>query len=440
MNGRIITGGQKLQRRNYALPPEIWASRCSVFDVVVALPRWFYPCESIVLRWAARLGALALVATASAQAPFRHPGILHSQEDLERMKSMVQQGREPWASGFEKLKTHPESSAEWRVRGPFKRVVRAPGGSLNRNEMDADANAAYQEALMWCITGNEAYARKSVEILDAWSQELQSLEGHDVELLAGLDGFKFANAAELIRWTWPQWERRRIEACAGMLTNVFLPRVRNFATFANGNWDGACIKTLMAIGVFCDDRALFERAVEYFYNGKGNGRLTHYIINEAGQCQESGRDQAHAQLGLGQLAEACQVGWNQGRDMFGAAQNRLLGGFEYTGKYNLGQEVPFVAHTDTTGENKAVEISAARRGRLRPIYEMVWNHYQVRQGMEAPYTREAAEKLRPEGAAPYADHPGFGTLLFTLPPSLRPPAGTAEPLRAAGTNSAGPER
>ena len=36
---------------------------------------------------------------------------------------------------------------------------------------------------------------------------------------------------------------------------------------------------------------------------------------------------------------------------------------------------------------------------LRPIYEMVWNHYENRRGIKAPYTREAAEKIRPEGEA-----------------------------------------
>ena len=38
-----------------------------------------------------------------------------------------------------------------------------------------------------------------------------------------------------------------------------------------------------------------------------------------------------------------------------------------------------------------------------------------RRGLPAPYTKKAAEKLRPEGGAFDADHPGFGTLFFGLP-------------------------
>lgn len=172
---------------------------------------------------------------------------------------------------------------------------------------------------------------------------------------------------------------------------------------------------MMAIAVFSDDRAMWDRGAEYFHHGPGNGRLTHYIINSHGQCQESGRDQTHAQLGLGHLAEACEIAWTQGVDLYSAADNRLLKGFEYTAKYNLGEEVPFTPHVDTTGKYRASTAFTELRRRLRPIFEMLWNHYENRRGISAPFTKKAAEKLRPEGAAFDADHPGFGTLLFSLP-------------------------
>jgi hypothetical protein len=287
--------------------------------------------------------------------------------------------------------------------------------------MFRDANAAYQNALMWCVTGDEAHARKAVEILNAWSGKLRAMDGHDVQLSAGLYGFKFVNAAELIRYSYPAWRGEDVARFERMLRGVIYPPIKDFADFANGNWGAACIQTVMAIGVFCDDRTMFDRAVDYYRNGKGNGRLTHYVINDAGQCQESGRDQAHTQLGLGLLAAACEVAWNQGLDLYGEADNRLLKGFEYTAKYNLGEDVPFVPHVDTTGRYRHTVISTDGRGKLRPIFEMVLNHYENRRGIPAPFTRRAAEKLRPEGVANAGDHPGFGTLLFTRPAEGRPP-------------------
>jgi hypothetical protein len=267
--------------------------------------------------------------------------------------------------------------------------------------------------MMWCITGDEAHARKAVEILDAWGDKLRKINGHDAILAAGLYGFKFVNAAELMRYTYPKWKADKVARFQLMLREAIYPTIRDFATFANGNWDAACIKTMIAIGVFCDDRAMFDHAIDYYRNGKGDGRLTHYVINEAGQCQESGRDQQHTQLGLGALAEACEVAWNQGVDLYGEADNRLLKGFEYTAKYNLGSDVPFVAEVDTTGTYRHKVISTIGRGKLRPVYEMVLNHYQNRRGIAAPFTKQAAERVRPEGPAFGADQIGFGTLLFT---------------------------
>ena len=292
---------------------------------------------------------------------------------------------------------------------------------LGKEELERDSNAAYQNALIWCITGDEAHAKRAIAILNAWSGKLKVLDGTDMELAAGLCGFKFANAAELMRSTDPAWAPADIAQCQRMLRQIFYPPIQNFALWAHGNWDILSMKAMIAMGVFCDDHAMFDRAVDYFYHGQGNGALTHYVINDAGQIQESGRDQQHTQLGIGGLAEVCEIGWSQGLDMFGASDNRLLKGFEYVARYNLGEEVPFVSYVDTSGRFPAGHISDGGRGRLRPIYEMVLNHYTRRQGLAAPWTLKAAEKIRPEGAGPGADHPGFGTLLFSLPSSAAKP-------------------
>ena len=364
----------------------------------------------------------AAAAPASAQAipatqphAFVHPGLLHTRADLDRIRQAVAAGREPWKSGFEPLRRDFQSRADYELRGPCPVVTRERGNVETNSRLVYDADAAYQNALMWCITGDAAHARKAVQILNAWSGTLQKIQGHDVQLAAGLDGFKLVNAAELIRYTYDGWEPQDIARFERMLREVIYPPIKDFATFANGNWDAICMETMIAIGVFCDDRALFDRAVEYYRHGSGNGRLTNYIFNEAGQCQETGRDQQHTQLGLGALADTCEIAWNQGVDLYGEADNRLLKGFEYTARYNLGYDVPFVPHVDTTGKYRHKQNSPMGRGRLRPIWEMVWNHYENRQGVLAPYTKEAAERARPESAGFGADHPGFGTLLFSLP-------------------------
>ncbi len=349
---------------------------------------------------------------------FVHPGILHTAADLDRMKTNVAAGQEPWKSGFEKLKASKLARFDYKMRGPFAAVGRGDGNPTNHaQEITDDSVAAYQNAILWAITGDDRHARKAIELLNAWASTLKRIDvGRDTILGAGTWGAQFANAAEILRYTYPGWKNSDTARSKAMLDEVFYPAMKDFATFANGNWDAFCIRGLMAIGVYCDDPAMFKSAVDYYRNGSGNGRLTHYVINEAGQCQESGRDQAHTQLGLGLLCEACQISWNQGLDLYADEENRLLKGFEYTAKYNLGDEVPFNPFVDTTGKYRYQVISVKMRGTLRTIYELPWNHYHQLCGIEMPCTERVLQKIRPEGANFGADSPGYGTLLFTLEP------------------------
>jgi hypothetical protein len=345
---------------------------------------------------------------------FTHPGLLQSREDLERMKTAVAAKQEPVYGGYQVFIQDPASQADYKMQGPMAMVGRNP--TVGQTTYDNDANAAYQHALMWAITGKRAYADTAIKIINAWSATLRSVTGRDAVLMAGLGPFKMVNAAEIIRYTNAGWSNADIQQTEKHFREVIYPVLKDFAPFANGNWDAAAIKTVMAIGIFCNDRAIYERALQYYVDGSGNGRLTHYVINEAGQIQETGRDQAHTQLGIALLSDCCEMAWHQGLDLYGYANNRLLKGFEYTAKYNLNKEVPFTHELDRTGKYEHVKPSEQSRGDLRAVYEQIYNHYVNRMGMAAPFTKQAAEKIRPEGPGkPGADHPGYGTLLYTRP-------------------------
>lgn len=359
------------------------------------------------------LAVLAQGLTADAQS-FIHPGIYHSREDLERMKNGVMEKLEPVYSGYKIFAENPCSSSSYKMQGPLSMVGRNP--TVGQGVYDGDANAAHQNAVMWAITGEKVYAEKAIQILNAWSSTLKSITGKDAVLMAGLGPFKMVNAAEIIRYTNAGWKEEDIKQTEKHFREVIYPVIKDFAPFANGNWEAAAMKTVMAVGVFCNDREIFERGLRYYVNGAGNGRLTNYVINEEGQIQESGRDQGHTQLGIGMLAECSEIAWHQGLNLYGYANNRLLKGFEYVAKFNLGNEVPFVENLDRTGKYHHLTIARKDRGPLRAVYEQVYNHYVKRMGLTAPYITAAAEKIRPEGPGkPGADHPGYGTLFFGRP-------------------------
>lgn len=345
---------------------------------------------------------------------FVHPGLLHSLEDLDRMKNAVANKEEPIYSGYQVFIQNPASEHSYQMKGPMEMVGRNP--TVGQTTYDSDANAAHQNAVMWAITGEKAYAERAIEIINAWSSTLKSITGRDAVLMAGLGPFKMVNAAEIIRYTKAGWSELDIKKTETHFKEIIYPVIKDFAPFANGNWDAAAIKTVMAIGVFCNDREIFERGLRYYVDGWGNGRLTHYILNEEGQIQESGRDQGHTQLGVGMLAECSEIAWHQGLNLYAYENNRLLKGFEYVAKFNLGHEVPFSPTSDRTGKYIHKQIARQDRGPLRAVYEQVYHHYVNSMGMSAPFTQQAAEKTRPEGPGrPGADHPGYGTLFYTRP-------------------------
>ena len=344
--------------------------------------------------------------------PFVHPGLLHSAADLQRIKTKVAEGAQPWAEAWVAFTNNNRWIAQDYTPRPLEIVGRGVGATGQAN-ISSDCTAAYYNAIAWVVTGEERYAKKSIEIMNAWSYKCKEINGKDAVLCAGIYGYKLMNAAEIIRATYPGWSRADIAQFKHLARDVFYPVIKDFATFANGNWDGAAEAAMISIGVFLDDRAMFDRAARYYLAGSGDGSLLHYVINDAGQIQETGRDQMHTQLGIGLISCVAEVAWQQGVDLYSAYGNRLLKGFEYTAKYNLGEDVPFEPTTDRTGKYVHQRPSVRAEPRVQ-VFEMVYNHYVNRAGVPAPYTARAAAARRPESLA--VDQVGGGTLLFSLPP------------------------
>jgi hypothetical protein len=349
------------------------------------------------------------------------------------MKAKITAGAEPWTSGWNRLVANSHSSLTWTAR-PTATVYRGANGTNPENyaQLFNDAAAAYALALRWKISGDGAYADKSIQVLNAWSSTLKAIDGTSDKFLAsGLYGYQLANAAEVMRdydgWTPEDFARFR-----NMMRTVFYPMNHDFLVRHNGacishywaNWDLANMDAMIAIGILLDDRAIYDEAVTYFKTGAGNGAIEKAVFyvhpGNLGQWQESGRDQGHNTLGIGLMGAFCEMAWKQGDDLYGYSNNRFLAGAEYVAQYNLGMSVPYVTYDNCDSVNQTV-ISAVGRGEDRPIWELVYNHYVNRRGLAAPNTAAYAARVRPEGGGgnygPNSggyDQLGYGTLTATL--------------------------
>lgn len=369
------------------------------------------------------------------KAGFAHPGLLHTQADLDRMAAKVKAGAQPWAAGWNRLTANSHAQSSWKPN-PQATVYRGGGTPENYGTLYNDIHAAYQNALRWRVTGSLANGDAARNILNAWSGTFKTLTGTgDRFIAAGVYGYQFANAAELMRG-YPGFDLDRFKT---MMLSVFYPMNNDFLLHHNGayvtnywaSWDQLSMASVLAIGILCDDKAKVDQAVTYFKSGAGMGSIEHAIPvlypGGLGQWVEAGRDQGHATLGVGLTAAICEMAWNQGIDLYGYDDNRFLKGAEYVAKYNLGQDVPYTSFTWHEGAPGVWEgwqtftsAGADGRGDNRPIWEMIYNHYVKRRGLSAPNITAYAAKNRPEGGGgdygPNSggfDQLGLGTLTFS---------------------------
>ena len=169
------------------------------------------------------LGSPSLIAETTK--PFAHPGMLHSKAELAFIKAKLSSSEEPWNSAWIQLRAAKGASLT-HTPSPVANVVRGVRNrpDIGSSDMSSDAAAAYAHALQWSLTGEQAHAKKVIEILNAWSSTLESVGGHDARLLVGMDGVSFCNAAELIRHTsdlWAEADQKQFEQMLRNCTSAF---------------------------------------------------------------------------------------------------------------------------------------------------------------------------------------------------------------------------
>ena len=252
--------------------------------------------------------------------------------------------------------------------------------------------------------------------------------------------FLLIEAAELMR-DWAGWAASDKARFMRMLREKFYPILKNGDPARFGNQGLFAWRAALAMSIFLEDEKMYDRVWRYL-NGlphrpddepfvagppicdhdpievtdqmetfKLRGRedsvadygydeQLRYYIYANGQCQESSRDQAHVMAGLFMYVAIAEAFWIQGNDLYGALNNRILTGLEWSFRYNLSDWAP----TGFTDEEKAATFGNGlfyrarhRSGRWRSLSlsshlrgalgtegaprECAYAHYRVRMGM-----------------------------------------------------------
>jgi len=370
-----------------------------------------------------------------------HPGLSHKKSDLDRMKYMVQAGVDPWKTSFDLLSQNQYASYSYVVRGNSgitTLVEPATTTGYNYELFKYDALAAYYNSLMWYVSGDERHAKKAVEIFKAWSNLRRIVSNGTKALDAGRVIWKMLEGAEIIKSTYSGWEQADIDKFKAMLvypgysatTEPSAAISSQDATFywymyngdpgRHGNQGNFAMRGIMAMGIFMDNRVMYDRALRYMSG------LTHrsddlpypsgppivsanalsssnvyfnefsqispyrqttvpdYGYNEAignyiwenGQCQESSRDQGHAVSGISNVLTICEMAWNQGDNLYSILDNRPLLGLEFSLRYNASYQYSFSDQPspwEPTVENGQFIRRKDRSGRWESLKINPWN-------------------------------------------------------------------
>ncbi|ALL12407.1 hypothetical protein AQ619_03000 [Caulobacter henricii] len=272
---------------------------------------------------------------------------------------------------------------------------------------EADAVNAYANALAWRLTGNKTYFRQASGVLSNLAHFQGFTGGTDQDKLhAGWVGVLYGEAAEIMRSS-ADFRHEDITALQLMFRRAFYPQLMTPSSW-NGNVDLTQINALMTLAVFNDDEVAFKLGLErldarlatYIHVksepdiapivGDG-GNLQSFWFNPVewvdGLTQETCRDNGHhAQFGMASALNAAEIAWNQGVDVYGKHEARLVPAMELLAKQLL------------TGDMQGVCRQSKSSTTLFNTFEVGFHHYHHRMGLPLPNSEKLiVQRIRTDG-------------------------------------------
>jgi hypothetical protein len=342
-----------------------------------------HPLEA-VLKFLVVLAMLPAFGSTMAQTGiWQHPGVYVGQAQLDFVTAQVNAHVEPYYQEFLNAKASSYGGTSYTIQGPYAGGVNQCGSSSNPNNgcsaADSDSAAAYVQAVLWYITGNQTYANNAIAIMNAYAYNFKGYGGttggpacpgasstcSNGPLQAGWDAAKWPRAAEIIRYGHggsAGWLPADVAAFSTMLTNLYEPAIYAGSS-SNGNWELAMIEGMMGIAVFNEDAALMQhaqtfwtqRVESYFYYQPVDGNTqpafpsgrqgsttwngqTVFNASTSGVTQETCRDLGHTEYGISAAIAAAETDYIQSghtANLYASQQERLVAAMNVNSGFEL---------------------------------------------------------------------------------------------------------
>ena len=384
-------------------------------------------------------------------AGFVHPGVLVDPSQLSFVQNEIADGASPWAPALASV--NPFYTNLSYVAHPYA-TVDCGAASASCSDVVSDAIAAYTLALLYSYStapDRAKYADAAIGIMNAWSAKLTKTNGNEARLYTAWSAEVFPRAAEILRYTFtpgPGDQVLNVTAFSNMLNNVYVPTIIVGDPSSNGNWELSEADGLINIGVFTDNRSVFNsglamwraRVPAYIYlstdnNGSGQpvappgglysnpAALTCFWLGIGtnkttctvpagfkyynGMTQETCRDMSHPMMGLGAMVNAAETARLQGVDLYGEQEQRITDAYEYTAAYDNQYLTTGAWPTNPCGGQPGSHSGQGGDGTGGLSYEFGWeiayNEYANRLGIAMPNTQSMLMRFRPSGGVNATD-------------------------------------
>jgi hypothetical protein len=306
------------------------------------------------------LAALTFCLAPTAQSQtWVHPGIVVSADQLQATRAAYQAGNPVIVQQVNNAMNSDYGSLNYTVQGPWPGGINQCGADSDPNQgcsdADDDSDAAYVQALLWYITGNQTYANNAINIMNTYSNNFKGYAGtnglscpsgtdcSNGPLQSGWDSEKWPRAAEIIYYgttsngSGSGWSSAGFTAFQNLMVNIYQPVIEN-GSGTNGNWDMSMIEGTMEIAVLTQNAALMTQArtmwegrvPDLFYleslDGSNHAASPRGSPSWYGQTifntttnnvnQETCRDLTHTEDSISAAIMTAETDWIQGGNLY----------------------------------------------------------------------------------------------------------------------------
>lgn len=253
------------------------------------------------------------------------------------------------------------------------------GDGVGHTQLVGDGQMAYQSAVAYLVTTNEAYAKQVVSILDAWASICVSFEGANAPLEAAWSTAAMARAAELVKYTWPGWDHSGVEKryIAWIDKLILKHLVAPLGWDDRNNWGLSICEARLALSILRESTVTptYDWSKEFLWCQYQYQRIHSGYVMETGQTGEFTRDYYHNNFGLGSLIQIPEILWHQGIDMYSFRDSLMHKSMEFNALPLLGKKPP-----NAVGETNSIWY-------LPCGWRIAYRHYVGRKGRSMANTK-----------------------------------------------------